>query len=157
MGYVRTIAHHTASAARHAGDRVWIRNGNGSLARPFRPGMSLHGLGFVEAIPALVGALAAIGTAGYQVYAADQDKKDAQKQASKAAKQAAADAAAAAAEQKRVDDAMLKQSQAQSDATVASKVKTTKTLNVWVPVGIGGGLLLLGGLVFWRMRAGKKR
>lgn len=146
MAYVNTVAHHTASAARHAGDRVWIRRANVR---------QIDGLGFWAAIPALVTAIAAVGTAGYQVYQAKEDSKDAKKQASKDAAAAAKEIAAQQAEQKRVNDALIAQQQAKTAAEVQSIQTQAVVVNKFIPAAVIG-VVGLGGLWFFIRRRRKK-
>jgi uncharacterized protein HemX len=147
MAYVNTVAHHTASAAWHAGDPVWIRRANVR---------QVEGLGFWAAIPALVTAITAIGTAGYQVYQARSDSKDAKKQASKDSAQAAKEIAAQQAEQKRVNDALIAQQQAKTEAEVQSIATRATVVNKFIPAASVAVLGLGVAWFFIRRRRRKK-
>lgn len=145
MSYVGTVPHRTF---RHAIRRphLHVRRAN-----------VIHGLGFWAAIPAIVTAVTAVGTATYGIYAAKKDSKDAKKQAEKDAKQAVAETAAAMAEQKRVNDALIAQGQRVSEAKAQQTEAATAAVTNYVPLGIAGIVGLTGVLIFLRMRRAKKR
>lgn len=127
MGYVRSIAHHTASAARHAGDTVWIRGGNGQAFSP------LDTVDLGDATPGfdwsnLVTGLVKSGAEVYGSIASGQANKDA---ANTAAKSAAASAAAQAAMAKQDADAQLQLQKLKSSTT-------TSVLKSVLPWTLGG-------------------
>jgi len=110
MGYQNTPAHHTASAAWHAGDPVWPGNGALIIRRanvypstartPDRPGANLGALGWAESIGPLIQALTAVGTTAYGIRRSQLDaqhERDRQNALDQAAAKAAAEAKAAAA------------------------------------------------------------
>ncbi len=142
MSYVSAVSHRTFRGFRPR--RMLIRRAN------------VNGLGFWAAIPAVITAVAAVGSAGYGIYAAKQDSKDAKKQASKESQQAAAEAAAAQAEAKRVNDALIAQGQRVTEAKAQQTEATTAVVSNYVPLGITAAIGLTGLLIFVRMR-GKKR
>ncbi len=143
MAYVNTVAHYTESAARHAGDAVWIRHAN------------VEGLGFWAAIPALLTAITAVGTAGYQVYQAKDDARSAKRQASKDAAAAAKEIAAAQAEQKRVNDALIAQQQTKTEAEVSATQTRTTVVNKMIPLAVVG-VVGLGATLFFLRRKKRK-
>jgi flagellar biosynthesis component FlhA len=137
--YVNTVAHHTASAARHGGDPTWIR----------RQGSVMEGLGFIQAIPAIVSIITGLATTTYGIIEARKDKKDAESDAKKAKKKAAAEAAAVA--QLKID----------SDRKVAEAQAAQQMETKQATIGLGTGALvtaaLVGGYFFLRSRTSGSR
>ena len=143
MSYVNTVSHRSFRGFRPAHLRVRRAN--------------VNGLGFWAAIPAVVSAVVAVGSAGYGIYAAKQDSKDAKKQASKDAAQAAAESAAMQAEQKRVNDALIAQGQRVAEAKAQQTEAATAAVTNYVPLGITAAVGLTGLLIFMRMRRTKRK
>lgn len=126
MGYVRSIAHHTASAALHAGDTVWIRGGNGQAFTPLDT-VDLGDDGSFDWGKLVTGVI----SSGAQVYgsiASGQANKDA---ANIAAKSAASAAAAQAAAAKQESDTQLQLQKLKSSTT-------TSVLKTVLPWTLGG-------------------
>lgn len=157
MGYVNTVAHHTAYAARSAGDPIWFRRQNLTPDTIIRRQRDLGVFEFATAIPAIISAVAAAGTATYGIIQSRKDAQSAKKDADKQAAAAAAAEAQAAADTKAANDqrmALLKQ---QTDADVAATATRTEVVNKFIPVAVVGVLALGGLFIVMRMRRNSKK
>lgn len=138
MGYVNTIAHHTASAARRAGDPVFLDT---TFIR--RANTDMGDLGWIEAVTTAVQVAAELAKTGLELKDSHDAAQSAKDQASAAQRAAAAQAKALLTEQKRVNDAQI----AAVQTKTAAVSKATPIL-LW---SLGGAAALGGVYVLYRM------
>ncbi len=138
--YVNTVAHYTASAARQAGDPTWIR----------RQGSVMEGLGFIQALPAIMSIVTGLATTTYGIIEARNEKKDQESAAKKAAKKAKAEEAAVA--QLKIDN-----DRKIIEAQTAQQMQT-KQATVGLGTGAMIGAAIIGSYFFLRSRnSGSRR
>ena len=120
MGYTRTPAHYTASAAYHGGDPVWIRPANLDLRRinpPAGAALGDDGIDLIAMIPQLTQTLATVGTTAVQLR--EQQIQNQRQDAAQAQATAATNAQTQALEQATAANSAVADPSA-SPATVAT-------------------------------------
>ena len=146
MGYTRTPAHYTASAAYHGGDPVWIRPANLDLRRINPQGgaaLGDDGIDLIAMIPQQTQTLATVGTTAVQLR--EQQIQNQRQDANQAQAVAATNAQTAALEQATAAN------QAVADPTASPAAVPTPGVSLPTPHGKkGGGMtvpLIIGGTV----------
>ncbi len=143
MGYVNTVAHHTASAARRAGDPVFL---DPTFVR--HANTEVGDLGWIEAVTTAVQVAAELAKTGLELKDSHDAAKAAKSQADAAQRAAASQAAKLLAEQKRVNDAQI--------ASVTSKtaiVSKATPILIW---SLGGAAALGSIYVLYRIMRKKR-